>query len=84
MKPYDGSGYGKSNHWTYKIRSIAKEKGEYCQCWDDDNPVYLIEGHSIKDVVFKISCEKRRETCKRSFTETEKDVAVIFKNMYKL
>jgi hypothetical protein len=83
MLSFDGAGYGKSVTWDYRIKSIAKENGEICPCWENNIPYYLIEGTNFDEVKFKIYCQKKTEVCCKSFPETEKSVTEIFKRQYK-
>ena len=83
MPSTDGSGYGTSVTWDYRIKSVAKDNGEFCPCWQEKNPYYLIEGTNIDEVKFKIYCQKKVEGCKDSFPETEKSITEIFKRQYK-
>jgi len=83
MPSSDGSGYGKSVAWEYRIQSIAKDNGEICPCWEERKPYYLVEGSNLDEITFKIYCQKKTDTCKESFPETEKKIGEIFKRQYK-
>ncbi len=78
----DGYGYGKSTAWEYMIKSYAKDNDELCPCWDEKDPVFVVEGIDTKNVSFKIRCSKTHLTCRKTFPETEKEMADIFKRMY--
>ncbi len=82
MMPYDGSGYGKSSYWEWQLKSIARNNGEWCPCWENKTP--LLKFKSDDDVIrLKIKCLSKSILCKQCFPNTEKALKELFIKMYK-
>lgn len=78
----DGSGFGSSVYWPYYIKKEAESNGEWCPCWDEFNPEYLITGYNVENVKFSIACKRKIPLCKNQFPKTEARMVDVFKRMY--
>lgn len=81
MIPGDGTGYGRSLYWEQQAKQIAKNKLEYCRCWDFINPII----HFSTDGTYKlfVACKSSSLTCTKDFQKTDKALTKKFKEFYK-
>jgi hypothetical protein len=80
MQPFDGSGYGVSMYWRWKMKEIAEENKESCPCWIQKEPIITFKEDSGFDIT--ISCQDK--TCDKTFCKTEKELVDKFKIFYKV
>ncbi len=80
MIPYDGFGYGQSSYWAYSAKELAQYNGEYCSCWNENEPRVQIKCKDGIDV--KIRCVFSHVDSQKSFPKTEEQIKEKFGKFY--